>query len=116
MLPLESPIPEEVAAGRWDTQWQARPVCVASRVAERASATSDLEEQLALRKFRRRLESVHQELSDYRDLIAEFRQAGRRVIWATQPKTIPGCRWYTSQYGTGVQSLQAGMPPTQGRS
>ena len=51
-------------------------VCVADRVAKRASATSDLDEQLALRKFRRKLESVHQELSDYRDLIEEFRQAG----------------------------------------
>ncbi len=43
------------------------------RVAELAAAAPELEAQRALRKFRKKLESVHSELADYRALIEEFR-------------------------------------------
>ena len=48
------------------------------RIAERAAAEPELEAQLELRRFRKKLESVHGELSDYSALVQAFRCGGGR--------------------------------------
>lgn len=77
-------------------QWPSLVQGVLDRIAERAAAAAELEDQLALRKLRKKLESVSRELGDYKDLIEEFRKAPSRE-WESmvvQHRTLMGSPFF----------------------